>query len=347
MLRDFRAMRQLTVGDTVWVLHCAGVRWLPAVIEKIHTLPHLSNSELKVSNESQHNKNVKAFDAAIRGFLPADTRTNPFPCYHYDVWYPLNDKELFRSRMATTSKQLLTLPSQVEGAMLKPKPFVDEDYVCSYAFDLLDGQALGIVELETLVGSLQSAALQEIVDTSLVLTVLVRASPPQIEERLASLVSNITSTVISRNGRKVIRKQKKIRQPQLRMPCLLSVLVDTFSGDSDEIDNTNANTNTNTNSDGNNVEDVALSQRDFFLTSGGGDRSAGSVGDLSGRSASQRSARSNGRAVAVEGGMRALAVEPLVSLGCISKSDFLEFCKAVFVACKYDAERLKPMFIVQ
>lgn len=369
MIRDFRVMRQLSVGDCVWVLHRNGVRWLPAVIEKVHTLrnpnnqdnvnlattPHhggnqtdmVLNSEASwVSNGQRGNisSNGSVASAASNGsrpsvinqdplssFVAKDKRSNPFPCYHYDVWYPLNEKELFRSRMATTSKQLLTLPSQslIGTRCLKPKPLHDEISVCSFTFDLIDCNATGIVELVNLIATMQSAAMQEIVDTSLVLTVIFRKVPPQIEERLASY--DISSTVISRKGKRMIKKRKKLKQMQLRMPCLLPVLVDTFTGVADE-DEADAAPRTNDQEGG-----------DTFLTSSkttdGNDNRAFISRTRSGGFPRSNSGRSSGKS---DYGDEANGV---VSLGCISKTDFLEFCRAVFVACKYDAERLKPLFV--
>lgn len=365
MIRDFRAMRQLAVGDCVWVLHRNGVRWLPAVIEKVHMMKYpgqqgdngnvngngnnqsdmVLNSDASWASPGQRgvSSNGSVSSAISNGsrpsmmsqpdplnaFIAKDRRSNPFPCYHYDVWYPLNEKELFRSRMATTSKQLLTLPSQslIGTRCLKPKPLYDEVTVCSYTFDLIDCNATGVVELVTLITSMQSVAMQEIVDTSLVLTVIFRKTPPQIEERLASY--DIASTVISRKGKRMIKKRKKLKQMQLRMPCLLPVLVDTFSGVPDDDDDVPAHDNHDDQSNG------------TFLTAtkSADPRNPGTRGKSSGI-ARPASGLSSGKASDFGDDTNGV-----VNLGCISKTDFLEFCRAVYVACKYDAERLKPLFV--
>jgi hypothetical protein len=180
-VRDFRAMRQLRVGDCVWVLHRKGVRWLPAVIEHIH-YPYQQASPMSPNIGSSHSVNSQLDQMSVTSAISMNSLTSaadiPRRLHHqyctYDVYFPLNQEELNKSRLATTSRQLLSLPSEqlVEDGMLPVRPFPSERSVCSYAFDLVDVDALGVVELDVLIAALQSPPMLNIVSTSLVLSAI-------------------------------------------------------------------------------------------------------------------------------------------------------------------------------
>lgn len=187
-LRDYRLMRQLRVGDCVWVLHRKGVRWLPAVIEHIH-YPYTSTGVQQGDNMSvhsglsrQHYSSNANDNQSIGSAMSLNSVTSaaeiPRRLHHqycrYDVYYPLNHEELAKSRLATTSRQLLALPSEqmAHDGMLPIRDYPQERAVCGYAFDLVDVDAQGLVEVDVLVSSLQSPAMAGIVSTSLVLATI-------------------------------------------------------------------------------------------------------------------------------------------------------------------------------
>ncbi|RYH28852.1 hypothetical protein EON65_10625 [archaeon] len=208
IIRNFRILRCLKVGDCVWGLHRNGVRWLPAVIEHVHTHPPpvLSADTLERSSWLFESTDQAALDAHVDGVQ-----------YTYDLWYPLSERDLVQSRLTSTSKQLLTLPSQAVAEGIQPKPFLDERAACSYAFDLADTTSAGVLELNNLIVCMQSQEMQLIIETSLVLAAI-------FTEKL----------VVPREPLLMVPKLKKKRMSKVRtttrpMPMLLHVFIDTFS----------------------------------------------------------------------------------------------------------------------
>lgn len=181
-VRDFHAMRQLRVGDCVWVLHRKGVRWLPAVIEAIHYPYQQAPGAGGGVPSSSHSVHSQQDQMSVASAMSMNSLTSaaeiPRRLHHqyctYDVYYPLNQEELNKSRLATTSRQLLSLPSEqlAEDGMLPVRALPSERAVCAYAFDLVDVDALGVVDLDVLIAALQSPPMMNIVSTSLVLSTI-------------------------------------------------------------------------------------------------------------------------------------------------------------------------------
>lgn len=208
VIRNYRLLRCLKVGDCVWGLHRNGVRWLPAVIEHVHTNPAqvLSADTLERSSWIFESTDQGGIDALVDGVQ-----------YTYDLWYPLSERDLVQSRLSSTSKQLLTLPSQAVTEGVQPKPFLDERSACAYAFDLADTTSAGVLELESLIVSMQSQEMQRIIETSVVLAAI-------FTEKLA--VSREPLLMIQKLKKKRISKVRTATRPML---MLLHVFVDTFS----------------------------------------------------------------------------------------------------------------------
>ena len=95
--REHRVARQLGIGDCVWALHNSGVLWLPAVVRAVH---HSGNS---VNNNNNNNNSSSSSGGAAA--LTHDTVS--YSTYSYDLWYPLSQKELQRSRALTVSERLI------------------------------------------------------------------------------------------------------------------------------------------------------------------------------------------------------------------------------------------------
>jgi hypothetical protein len=318
IIRDFRIMRQLQVGDCVWALHHESVRWLPAVIEKIHypdiplaveiAAPPVPSIEYIKDQDSwvtaveagqaftNYHTNPSTANATATGTATAGSSTsaaitrsntaagvitndglpgspdgtfqgtdslassqnssyyntgssaiNTSTLYYYDLWYPLNEKELQRSRMATTSRQLLTLPSENQVIGIPPKPYLSEKQVCAYAFDLMDHPGLGVLPISQVIEFMQSPELKQVVETSFVLSNIFRGKIIDI-----ALENSIYNSLIleeyqqdrigatqNRNYYTHKKKRKARKRPQrvlTNLPSLLSVFVDTFSntGSQDE-----------------------------------------------------------------------------------------------------------------
>lgn len=217
ILRHHRLMRSLQVGECVWALHRNGVRWLPAVVEYIHVSPAIFSDET-------FQQSSWIFDSVDS--LPTASSMDSHSAYTIDLWYPLSEQDLVQSRLNSTSKQLLTLPSQNVAEGLKPKPCFDERMACSHAFDLIDVESAGIVELEALVNSMKSIDMQFVVESSAVLTALFLGSPGTLEVDNLAMVKSMRK-----------KKKTKVKPAKGPMPQLLPVFIDTFSTQSDNNEN--------------------------------------------------------------------------------------------------------------
>ena len=69
--REHRCTRMIEEGDCVWALHRGGSVWLPAVVKAIH----IGAKEIN-----------------------RDHDTTSYTKFTYDLWYPLSQKDLDRSR---------------------------------------------------------------------------------------------------------------------------------------------------------------------------------------------------------------------------------------------------------
>jgi hypothetical protein len=354
ILRHFQMMRKLSVGDCVWALHRKGVRWLPAVIMKIHfpkTNP--TNTNKSSSMTDQHDPAWNGFFASAPSTADpnnkneaiskkkADNTNEENYYYYYDLWFPLSEKELTKAKMTTISKQLLTLPSQTNSlnsnpngfqslysmdnnssflftggggggsqlsalpkssfphgsaslvenedsqfylSAIPPKPFDSERQCCAYAFDLIDSNSCGIINLLMLIQSMQSKELIHIVNTSLILSLIFRTSQTLEEILLAkdetlsmlielelqtlqqkqeqsqlslsspngSVHTNTNNSHHNNNNQNVnpnsqtdanienLMEMSKAKDKQkkennlFRLPCFLSVFIDTFATDQEE-----------------------------------------------------------------------------------------------------------------
>eukprot|EP01036_Dinobryon_divergens_P030987 gene30987-40317_t len=154
--RECHMSRQIVPGNTVWGLHSCGVVWLPAVVERIYPAPDSITS----NNGGE---------------------------YVCDLRYPLAQRDLLKLRSMNATRDLVQLPSSqhnisnsnfnmegVEEPMLTyPNPFPSERAACGYAFDLVDSEALGVVELNTLVRSFcQQKEFQKIVEGTSALSII-------------------------------------------------------------------------------------------------------------------------------------------------------------------------------
>ncbi len=366
IIRHFRVMRKLAIGDCVWALHRKGVRWLPAVIMKIHypkttmttggiassasihgrnqredsnislmsvikeeinedlallasssTSPNYSNNRKTLVNDSKSDKDMKKGNKE-RLFI--NKEENYY--YYYDLWFPLNEKELMKSKMMTISRQLLTLPSQAslgahhnqslftphastttadhlssimfgessnnnKGAArgsggshhshhhqhllmnkegheeeniymntIPPKPYDLEKQVCSYAYDLIDSNSCGIVNLLVLIQSMQSKELIQIINTSLILSLIFRTNQ-SLEEILLTKEDALqellrleeepikipnTNNNEEKNEGSITsggsNNTKKIVDHIFPIPCMLSVFIDTFTTETEDEEET-------------------------------------------------------------------------------------------------------------
>jgi hypothetical protein len=367
IIRNFRQMRKLQIGDCVWGLHRKSVRWLPAVIINIHyskshhylalekkrkmkfiaengqeahfdeiaAQPEIVRRETKIElTEGEGSTSTAPLKQPRTSTIPIP-KTNKVPeenyYYYYDLWFPLNEKELLKTKTETISKQLLTLPSQASTsrlsspyyhpfssmvsldndgggsslmlggnnkALLPPlnsqqqqqqhstssvtafrfaavspymtmedeleernlylnalpsKPFHTEKQVCSYAFDLIDSNSCGIINLLLLIQSMQSKELLQILNTSLVLSLIFRTNQ-SLEEILLAKEEAVTALLEFENPENnhhsegnstttAAAASHKLSQPFssssyhnriFNIPCLLSVFIDTFTTETEE-----------------------------------------------------------------------------------------------------------------
>jgi hypothetical protein len=110
------------------------------------------------------------------------------------------------------------LPSQTAAEGLIPKPYPDERGACSYAFDLIDSASSGVVEVLTLLSSMQSEDMKCIVNTSIVLTAIFTEKYATIHRVSLRMIENMKK-----------RRKTKVRPANRSMPMLLNVFMDTFS----------------------------------------------------------------------------------------------------------------------
>lgn len=198
IINYYYLMRNLSVGDCVWVLHGGGTRWLPGVITKVHYPLHRTGSTQDISNSSSPFKSVDLSEKDEelsknnnnKGNTSRKSRLqyldeNYF--YHYDIWYPLSEDELIKSRMESNAKKLLVLPSQKvnenkynkeNSIIFEAKPFQDELKICAYAFDLIDILGNGVLELNVLINSMRTIEMSRIIDTSFILFTIFREESP-------------------------------------------------------------------------------------------------------------------------------------------------------------------------
>lgn len=237
MLYNFHAILQyliplLLTGDNVWGLHNCGVLWLPAIVERIYVPSNISN-----------------------------TNGGEYLC---DLWYPLTQRDLLKSRSMSASRELVQLPSSQrsiialsniadplasnsfgdsvyndnynnnndnltdENMLTYPKPFSSERAACGYAFDLVDSDAKGIVELSKLVRCFcVQKEFQKIVDNNSALSIIFA------EERMKSLSVSRPDTTSSVNTFNSNSSPKHVsRMDNEVIPSLLPVFIDTFSASS-------------------------------------------------------------------------------------------------------------------
>jgi hypothetical protein len=370
IIRNFRQMRKLQIGDCVWGLHRKSVRWLPAVIINIHySKSHHylalekkrkmkigalngerdSHFEEPTSHHEMERRETKIESTEGEGSTstaPLKQRASTVPIpktnkvpeenyyYYYDLWFPLNEKELLKTKTETISKQLLTLPSQASTsrlsspyyhpfssvvsldnggdssllmvggnkALLPPlnqqqqqqqqhsssvisqvpfpssaspfmtiedeieernlylnalpsKPFHSEKQVCSYAFDLIDSNSCGIINLLLLIQSVQSKELLQILNTSLILSLIFRTNQ-SLEEILLAKEEAVTALLEFENpennphnsegnsGTTAAASHKLPSSSSMpsssynnrlfNIPCLLSVFIDTFTTETED-----------------------------------------------------------------------------------------------------------------
>eukprot|EP01039_Chlorochromonas_danica_P000065 gene65-71_t len=212
VVRNHRMMRSLQVGDCIWALHGNGVRWLPAIIEYIHTTPPT------VLSQDTINRSNWIFDMTDSMLSQHTATVDSYSPYTYDLYYPLTEEEITQARINSTSKQLLTLPSQSIGEGAQPKPFADERAICSYAFDLVDINSTGIMEIQSLINAMQSLEMKKIIENSAILTAIFQGVPTCIEVDNLSLIKTMRK-----------RKKTKVKAVTAPIPLLLPVFIDTFS----------------------------------------------------------------------------------------------------------------------
>lgn len=229
--RECYMSRQIAVGDSVWALHNCGVLWLPAVVERIYT-PSLSKGRSSTPNGG---------------------------AYVCDLWFPLTQKELTHSRLANDSKALVQLPSSQRRMMahneilekekkektvdeagrgkirmdsfsagsvlLFPKPFESERAACAYAFDLVDSEAKGIVELSKLVRCFcEQREFQRVVENVSALSILFAEERKKAFADSDDPSDDSSSSFVTRTS----------RMDHETIPSLLPVFIDTFSGQQTE-----------------------------------------------------------------------------------------------------------------
>ena len=132
--------RALSPGECVWGLCGGGITWLPAVVE------------------------AACYAAAEPGGQPTVS---------YDLQYFMTSRDLRKGRTDASSRPFLTLPSEIQSDVLRPKKNQSEKRVCESAFDVVDVEKVGRVNVTILLQALRSAEMQSVVMSSVALSMLV------------------------------------------------------------------------------------------------------------------------------------------------------------------------------
>ena len=132
--------RALFPGECVWGLCGGGIAWLPAVVEAVNY-------------------------AAAEPHGP--------PTVSYDIRYFMTSRELRSGRTEASNRPFLSLPSELRSDVLQPKKNQSEKRVCEGAFDVVDVEKAGRVDVAILLQALRSTEMRSVVMSSVALSMVV------------------------------------------------------------------------------------------------------------------------------------------------------------------------------
>lgn len=130
--------RKVQVGDVVWGLHNNGCCWLPATIIQI--------------NHSD--------DDAVTS---------------YDLRYLMTVTDIVNTRILANNRQYTVLPSdkKINSYLFSSMSITTERSICSYAFDVIDADSAGKLDIDNLFIALQSNEMRAVIKASTCLFMLV------------------------------------------------------------------------------------------------------------------------------------------------------------------------------
>lgn len=108
-----------------------------------------------------------------RGVVWLPAIVNEINEHTYDVTYFITQNSFMKGKVAAETKPLLSLPSMLNSAIMKPSKSSNETEIVASVFDLIDIDKTSKLLTKTLITALKSSVMENIVRTSVALSMLI------------------------------------------------------------------------------------------------------------------------------------------------------------------------------